>query len=100
MESFALDAFRKNRLPSTHQWIGVYQVQNVEVLPEGVRFLVKGAKYDRDFYGFYYAAKSVPLETPDSSYIALSPPWYIWQNTPHLGASRPIKAETEGGAKH
>lgn len=58
-------------------WIGVYPVEKVEVIPGGMRFIVKGSGF-MDAGGFAYSPNGPPPKIGEDYYRHLWGAWYEW----------------------
>ena len=63
-----------------NQWVGVYYVRQVEVIPEGVQFMVHDSGWLAYHYGYAYLPKQTPKKTRPRwlmKYRHYDGPWYV-----------------------
>ena len=63
-----------------NQWVGVYYVRHVELIPEGVQFMVHDSGWLAYHYGYAYLPKQIPKETRPKwqmTYHHYDGPWYV-----------------------
>ncbi|WP_354642800.1 hypothetical protein [Kitasatospora camelliae] len=78
LAAFAEEALAKGTVSTEQQWVGVYAVEDAELVDGGVRFAVSIQTLGE--YGYAYFPNGVPPKRADY-YRHLEGPWYGWRGS-------------------
>jgi len=78
MNDLAADVIAGKRSATSVSRVGLYRVDRVERIPDGMRFLVRGTGF-LDSHGFAYSPRSRPAAIGEDFYKHLDGPWYVWR---------------------